>query len=289
MKRFFTLLFGATAWLALPTTATAQSTIAKADSVLLSERTEGDERISEYRVHTPEEADYSLHYAISSSALNKSLNGNEAEMIDLKNLVQGFLSDTANHVKQVRIKGMASPDGPMALNKSLAAHRAAAMKAYLDQHYHFSKQYPVTTSSEVATWAGVRAAVAADKAVPKQAAVLAILDAKQTPQQTEAALKQHPEVWAYLAKQILPAMRKVELEIDYAVATLVEHATQIAPPKPQPVAEAKAQPQPNAQPLAEVVVIEEVISPSEDPCREAWCSSPQRGVIVDMTFVEVDY
>ena len=267
----------------MPSLLVAQNSVVKADSVLLSERTEGDERISEYRVHTPEEADYALHYAISSAALSNSFNGNEAEMDDLKKLMQEFTRDTTHRVTRIWIKGWASPDGPAALNKSLAAHRAQSAKHYLDQHYHLSKQYPVVTESATADWALVRTLVASDAAVPKQAAVLAILDGKHSPAATEAALKQHPEVWHYLATKILPELRKTQLEIDYAVASVVTHTTRIAQPKPKPT------PQPVAQPAPEVIVVEEVIEEVVDPCREEWCNSPQRGIIVDMTEVEVDY
>ena len=279
MKRFFTLLLGVGVALALPSVTAAQNSVVKADSVLLSERTEGNERISAYRVHTPEEADYAIHYAISSAALSGTFNGNEAEMDDLKKLMQEFVGDTTHRVTRVWIKGWASPDGPAALNKKLSAGRAASTKSYLDQHYHLSKSYPVVTESATADWAMVRSLVASDSAVPKQAAVLEILDGKHSPAATEAALKQHPEAWRYLATKILPLLRKTQVEIDYAVASVVEHTTRIEPPKPNPA----------PQPAPEVIVVEEVVEEVVDPCREEWCNSPQRGIIVDMTEVEVDY
>lgn len=278
MKRFIPLLLGVGV-LGLPSAVTAQNSVVKADSVLLSERTEGNQRIREYRVHTPEEADYAIHYAINSAALSNTFNGNEAEMDDLKKLMQEFVGDTTHRVTRIRIKGWASPDGPASLNKSLAAHRAQSAKSYLDQHYHLSKQCPVVAESATADWKAVRTLVAADNKVPHQAAVLTILDGKHSPAATEAALKQHPEAWHYLAAKILPELRKTQVEIDYAVASVVAHATQIAAPKPQPVVE----------PTPEVIVVEEVVEEVVDPCREEWCNSPQRGIIVDMTEVEVDY
>lgn len=278
MKNAFILLFVAVLIGSMPTDAHAQSSLPKRDSTLLDERQEGDYQVRRYLVSEEEDADYSVRYQINNATLNRSLNGNAAELTDLKNLITGFLNDTLNEVKQIKIIGYASPDGPMQLNEGLARRRAEAMQHYVDQHDHLSKSYAVQLDSEVAAWASLRDRVAASE-VPMRDSVLLILDSRHTEAEKQAALKKWPSVWHYLATHILPPVRRAELAIDYHVGTVVEQRVKIAP-KP-------AEPTPAPAPT-EVVVIEEV-EEVVDPCCQELCASDQLGVIVDMTDVEVDF
>lgn len=245
------------------------------DSVLLSEAVEGDYRIERYRISKEEEADYSVRYSINNAELNRSLNGNDAELIDLKNLVTGFLNDTLNEVKRVMIMGYASPDGPLSLNRSLAQRRAENMKNYVDKQYRFSTRYAVMLDAEVPVWSSLRDKVAASP-IPMRDSVLMILDSGRSEAEKQAALKQMPAVWSYLAKQILPPVRRVEVTIDYGVGSVVEHRTAIAP-KPT-----------TDKPAEEVIIVEEV-EQVENPCCRELCQSEQLGIIVDMPGVEVDF
>lgn len=243
----------------------------KPDSVLLSDAVEGDYQVKRYLVSEADDADYVLHYRINNATMNRSMNGNEAELIDLKNLVTGFLSDSLNEVEQVKIKGYASPDGPLPLNRSLAKRRAEDVKKYVDQQYHFSKNYRVTLDSEVPAWSSLREAVV-KSSIPMKDSVLMILDSRHSEVDKQLALKRMPKVWNYLAAHILPAMRKVDLEVDYLARNVAERRIPIAKPKAEP----------------EVVVVEEVVE-QVDPCCRELCESDQLGVIVDMTEVEVDF
>lgn len=278
MKRDLTLLLAAVVGCAITAEAQINPAPAKVDSVLLSDQTEGDQRISRYLVSEEDDADYALRYRINNATLNRSLNGNEAELTDLKNLVTGFLNDTLAEVEQITIKGYASPDGPAAFNRSLAKRRAEDMKQYVDRHYNFSTKYAVRLDSEVAAWSSLRDRVAASP-IPMKDSVLMILDGRHTEAEKQAALKQLPEAWRYLTATILPPVRRVEMVIDYKAGTIVEHRTTIAPPKPAP--------QPTPQP--EVVVVEEVVEEVIDPCCRELCASDQLGIIVDMPDVEVDF
>lgn len=261
----------------MPSATTAQNSVVKPDSVLLSNEMEGDYQVKRYLVSEEEDADYVLHYRINNATMNRSMNGNEAELVDLKNLVTGFLADTLNEVEQVKITGYASPDGPLALNTSLAKRRAEDVKKYVDQQYHFSKKYAVTLDSEVSPWSALREAVA-KSSIPMKDSVLMILDSRHTDADKQLALKRMPAVWNYLAANILPSMRKVDLVIDYAAKSIVEQRVAVAKPKPTPA----------PTPTPEVIVVEEVVE-QVDPCCRELCESDQLGVMVDMTEVEVDF
>ena len=108
MKRIFTLSLALSALSFCPK-AEAQHTLQHPDSVLLSTTMEGSSEVRRYRVTKPMEADYALHYAISSAMLNRSMGENPAELEGLSALMHHF-ADTLHRVEQIHITGYASPD-----------------------------------------------------------------------------------------------------------------------------------------------------------------------------------
>ena len=93
--------------------------------------------------------------------------------------------------------------------------------------------------------------------------VLQIVDGNQAPMAKEQALKRNPAVWNYLAEQILPPMRRVEVMIGYATDRVVEERILVKKPAPQPAA-----------PAEDYVVVEEDVNgvivemPDKDEARK---------------------
>ena len=111
-----------------------------ADSVLLSETTEGDYIVRRYLVRSSGDADFTMHYRISLATLDTSLGGNPKQLGDLNAFLSGLVGDTLRKVQSVAITGYSSPDGPVQLNEKLAAQRAQDFKAYADSKYGLSKR-----------------------------------------------------------------------------------------------------------------------------------------------------
>lgn len=233
------LLFAAPSWAQSP----------KADSMLLSEQTEGDYRVRRYRVEQPAEADYTLHYRINLAMLDPKLGENPAELQQMEHFFTTLKSDTLHTVKLISITGYASPDGPEALNERLSKARTTHFQSYGDKHYHLTDHYPLTTSSVAEDWSAVRSAVA-QSSMPDRERVLQILDSSASHTQKEAELKALPAAWDYLKSTILPPLRRVEVVVNYARGSIVEQRTLIAAPLPAPreVAEAKPAPKSAADP-----------------------------------------
>lgn len=256
------------------TTAPAQSPARRqADSVLLSDDADGDYRVRRYLVKEQDDADYSIRYRISSAQLNTSFEGNQSQLSGLGELVDGLLADTLTQVERVSITGYASPDGPLALNRNLARRRMQDFRNYVDRRYGFSRKYDVQSGSAVVSWADIRNEIAAS-AVPDRPRVLEILDSNLPDADKQAALKRMPAVWNYLAANILPPLRRVEVQIDYGQGVVVEQRTRC----PRPVPE-------------EIIVVEPACPPPapQDPCCEELCRSSRLGVIVAMPDNDVDF
>lgn len=234
--------------------ATAQSKSAvaapAADTVLLSETTDGDYIVRRFLVKSRNDTDYSVRYRINLATLNAALSGNPKELDELNAFVGDLTKDTLKQVGAVTITGYSSPDGPVKFNEALAARRANDFKTYVDKKYGFSKKYKVTVNSVAEDWEMCRTLVA-QSSVPDKQAVLGILDSRQSPDQKELALKKMTAAWDYMKEHILPPLRRVELTIDYKVNSIVEQRTLIPKPKPAP--------QP-AQPAEPYVVVDEQVN-----------------------------
>ena len=227
---------------------TGQAASPAADTTMLSEQVEGDYLVRRYLIRRVNDVDYSIHYRISVAKLNAALKGNTQALNEMNSFVEGLMQDTTRRVCEVIITGYASPDGSVSYNQKLAAQRANDFKAYVDAKYGFSKHYNVTVKSVAEDWKMAHSAIATSS-IPDRAMVLQIVDGTQAPMAKEQALKRNPAVWNYLAEQILPPMRRVEVMIGYATDRVVEERILVKKPAPQP-----------AVPAEDYVVVEEDVN-----------------------------
>ena len=106
-----------------------------ADTVMLSETTDGDYLVRRFIVKRPGDTDYSVRYQINLAKLSSTLDGNSRELGDLDDFVGNLMKDTLMRVKSVEITGYSSPDGPLKFNETLARNRAQDFKNYVDRKY----------------------------------------------------------------------------------------------------------------------------------------------------------
>lgn len=244
--------------------------------MLLSERTDGHYLVRRYLVRNEEDADYSLRYRISSSALADDFDGNAGILDGMDRFLQAVERDSLMQIHSILITGYASPDGVPQRNQQLARMRAQSLQAYLDKRFGWSKRYDVRTEGVASDWNAARQAIA-QSTIPEKQAVLQIIDQRDAPQAKEERLKAlSPAVWSYLAERILPPMRYAEVEIAYSGGRVVETRTWQRQSEP------------------EVVVVEEIVEEVCEPrhrCRRhCRCADfVATGLIVEMPDVPVDF
>ncbi len=241
--------------------------VPKADSVFVSENTEGDYLVRKYEVRNDADTGYELFYPISNSTLNASFDDNARSMESLGAFLASFEGDSPLTMRRITITGYASPDGPVALNRRLAEGRAKSLRNYVDKKFDLSKKYTVHIDAVPLDWNAAREAVAASS-VPEREAVLRIIDRRDAVTAKSAELKAMPEVWNYLAANILPSLRYADITFEYTDRRLVEQRTLI--PRPEP----------------EIVVID------EEPCDPCCCVDTEAaisGLIVEMPDVPSDF
>ncbi len=204
-----------------------------ADSVLLSEQTDGNYRVCRYLVKNPGDVAYKVLYRINLATLNATFDGNRQELDLLDAFFGDLMNDTLMHVKSVTITGYSSPDGPLAFNRALAAKRAQDFKSYVDQKYGLSHKYSVAVHSVAEDWEMCRDLVE-QMAVPDKQYVLNVIDGSGSPDQKEAALKKRVAAWNYMKANVLPPLRRVDMTIGYGEGTIVEIRTMMQTPTPVP-------------------------------------------------------
>lgn len=235
-------------------------------SILLTEAVEGSHLVRKYLVRNTGDASYEVRYRIDAAQLSSDLADNSQELTDLDIFIGSLPNDELRSIRRIVVVGYASPDGPQRLNEQLARRRAEEFVAYLDNKYELSKSYGIAVEAQVASWEEVREAVAASDA-PHRDAVLKVLDSDRTDAAKQAALKRQPAVWNYLASEVLPSMRRVDLGIEYAQDRIVELRTRLPRPKPQP-------------------------APAPAPRKKCCCATVDdgtTGLIVEMPFPGVDF
>ena len=263
-KKIYTALFSAAAvvstvcaWAQTPVRGDARAPRHRVDTVVLSRQTDGPYTVSRILVRgtSPQTSQYDLHYAISRSDIRRDIDNNAEQLNDIAGCIDPRTGDTLRHVECIKVKGYASPDGPAVMNRSLAEARARKFAAYLDKTYGTSGCCNVTVDSEVLPWTSCRAAVASSS-MPDRAAVLAIIDGSMTDAEKQVRLKRMPDAWTYLAKNVLPALRRVDVEMDYDRDRLMT-VRELTRPQPEVVV---------------VDVVEQVDEcPPCQPCRQNDC------------------
>lgn len=161
-------------------------------------------------------------------------------------------------VKYVDIRGFASIDGPVKWNIELAKGRAEAVKEWLLKSTKVDPSL-IRITSNGEDWDMFEALVSADPNVPMKKEILTISTSNETIARKQAQLKSlgAGNVWAYLAKYILPEMRMAQVTIGgYRFRVKLEEV--------QPVEETKV------TEVVEVVEVEETPVVDETPAEEPW-------------------
>lgn len=238
----------------------SKSPQAKLDTLLLSDKVEGNTRILRYRVEDSADADYAVLYRINLSQLSSQLGNNATELSDLDQFIGSLANDTLKQVRLVSITGYASPDGPEAFNKRLAQARTTNFLDYANRKYNFQKRFRVDSSSRAEDWTACQSIVSSSQ-IPDKEEVMHILKSDLSHQEKEVALKKLPEAWEYLRTRILPPMRRVEVVVNYGQGRIFEQHIALAPPAPKPQPKPAAPtPSASAQKKCPCIVVDEGIS-----------------------------
>ena len=201
------------------------------DTVVLATYQEDDYLVKRYLVNLPNDrmSDYSVRYSINVTHLQPDLDENSEALTALSRFIEQTMADTVARISTVTITGYASPDGPYALNERLSTQRAQDFKHYVDSKFDLSPRYEVTTRGVAEDWENCRAMIESSTTIPHKDSVMRIINSTASNNTKEMQLKKMTDVWDFMRANILPPLRRVEIEISYAKGTIVEERTLIDP------------------------------------------------------------
>ena len=233
MKKFYAPLIMLLACCAT-TIAHGQQQNMPQDSTLLSESVEGNYLVRRYMIrNSSNEAAYNLSYSIAASKLPSLTVDNVAELVELDEMIAKIKNDSSMRISHIVITGYASPDGNATSNEALAMSRAQEFRTLIESRYGLGSSYRIQVKADAEPWSacdqGVSSSTISDKSK-----ILAILNSSDSDKSKEQQLKAMPEVWSVFRSQILPAMRRVDMNIYYNIDSIVEVRTLIEKPKPAP-------------------------------------------------------
>lgn len=158
--------------------------------------------------------DCALHYRMNRAQFHPEFEGNDQALERLKGLFRRMEQDPDMHVQTIIIRGTASPDGPGEFNRGLAEQRASRFGELMAERYPCCRNCTMEIRSDVADWEDCCEAVCHSD-IPDKERVLAVLRSSDSSEDKQARLEGMPGAWAYLCREILPDMRRVDLTVGF--------------------------------------------------------------------------
>lgn len=160
-----------------------------------------DEPCQEYS-----EAEIKLLFDTGSSRIDLTLDGNRQALMQMDSLLTAVSNDSSWVVKKVSVRGSASPDGPVELNRRLSRSRADAISRHFAQ-YTDDASVPTDFHYAGANWDGFRALVMSEPGVPDRDAVVRIIDSDSKNRMAEIKRLSRGATYRWLRDNLFPQLR----------------------------------------------------------------------------------
>ncbi len=162
-----------------------------------------------------------VEFVVNRTDIRPDYRNNVAELGKIQASIDSLNTDGDVSIKNVWLKGYASPESPYAHNTKLAKGRTEAVKNYIKQLYRFPDSV-ILTDYEPENWAGLRAYVEASN-INNREAILKLIDSDRKPDPKEAAIKsQYPQEYRFLLDNCYPALRRTDYRIAYDIRTYTD-------------------------------------------------------------------
>lgn len=158
-----------------------------------------------------------VNFKVNRTEIEPNYMRNPEELRKILNTINTVRDNKDATVRNIKLTGYASPEGPYANNVRLARERTESLRDYVSRQYPFPAS-TYTTSSVPEDWAGLRDSVAASF-LPQRQAILNFIDTYPGPieKKNDALRAQFPKEYAYLLANIYPWLRHTDYVITYNI------------------------------------------------------------------------
>lgn len=148
-----------------------------------------------------------VHFPLDKAVIDHDYRGNGATLDRIVAITRAIMADTTSSVKVIQIVGLASVDGPVAHNRTLAGNRAQALKRYIQQRVKTPDAlYECVNGGEA--WTELRDQIA-DGHFEGRDELLRIIDTEKDADRRERRIRQLDggRPYAYLRDNVLSDQR----------------------------------------------------------------------------------
>ena len=157
-----------------------------------------------------------VDFPVSQTVIYPDYRNNTVELAKITGTIDSVKSDKDVTIKSISIKGFASPESPYSNNTRLAKGRTEALKAYVENMYHFGEGF-IKTDFEPEDWAGLERYVETSS-LPHKEEILAAIRSDREPDAKEWVIKSTwKEEYRYLLANCYPALRHSDYTIEYEI------------------------------------------------------------------------
>ena len=162
-----------------------------------------------------------VDFPVNRTEIREDYRRNPEELQRILRTIAVVRDDSDTRITSVSIKCYASPEGPWANNERLAKGRTEALRNYVGSRYDFPEGL-IATSYEPEDWAGLERYVAGSD-LKHRDEILAIIRGGLAPDARDRKIRTtYPEEYAFLLREVYPALRHSDYEVEYTVRTYTD-------------------------------------------------------------------
>lgn len=161
-----------------------------------------------------------IEYQVNKTNLLPNFRNNKAEIDNILALIESVKNDSDNKVKNITIKGFASPEGTYKNNERLAKGRTETLKNYISKKLGGVE---IETSYEAEDWEGFRTWVENSSLVNKAGILDIIDDSSLDIDAKEKKIRAtYPSDYQTIKNECYPTLRRADYCVDYEVENFTD-------------------------------------------------------------------
>lgn len=161
-------------------------------------------------------ASIALTYPLNKTYIVRNLHKNAAELARVDNELRTITANKDYRVRNIRVEGFASPEGPLDNNFRLSTGRAQSIIDYIVKHNPQIDRNQVQLGRVTENWDGLRDTLNKNRSLPSANEVIALMDRQPDTEIVKQEIKRvagYPE----LLKTIYPYLRKSSYNVQFDV------------------------------------------------------------------------
>lgn len=158
-----------------------------------------------------------IDFPVNMTDLYPDYRNNPRELQTIIATIDSVRNDKDVNIREITIKGYASPESPWSNNTRLAMGRTATLKKYVQNLYQFDANL-IKTDYCPEDWEGLREFVEKSGLKHKNEILALIDDDTIKPDPKEALIKsRYPDEYQFLLQTVYPALRHSDYTIEYSI------------------------------------------------------------------------